>query len=492
MQKKLNRLQQLIGITILSVLLLSLTTVHRWDIGGMLWVVGLGVGFNAIFLCFKVTHVDYRKKMQILLLGNFFLCNLFLYYTRGLFNDTHIPLFMLAIGMAAVFCRTGQAFGMMILCLLISFYDIMDSPSLWNRLGFLIYLFGVSFWIGLLMKEVGHQRLLLGKTMKGWTLSGEIGKAIEDSPSADEALKEAAKAVAEILEAPLGLIFSYDETKDIFIGKGGHGASLERIKSLGFYRGKGMEGRLLEEASKGIYIHQGHIELSWDNTVTYQSVMVVPLSYQNKMIGAMSVYHPQKQNWGETEKELLHRASWGIGMLLENERLLGKLQRSYALDGVTGLLNYKHFYEKLRKSLLIADQEQQKLFLLLVDIDKFKRINERLGHLVGDRILAEIGTIIKTCIGEKHVGARYGGEEFTIILLNESYERAGIIADDIRRGVKELSQRIEPLIKENLNITVSIGMACYPDVTNNINHLIDIANVRMYKGKELGGDRVVA
>lgn len=162
------------------------------------------------------------------------------------------------------------------------------------------------------------------------------------------------------------------------------------------------------------------------------------------------------------------------------------------LDGLTGLYNYQQFRERLKQEIHQARQTETKLFLIMLDVDGLKEFNKRFSYATGDQILKEIAKTLQGTIAEAGIAARYGGEEFAILLPNCDYEKAGTVASQIRYNIKGIRRHIESLKNEQVEITVSMGIACYPDCTNDLNQLIDIAGVRMLKGKELGGDKVIA
>ncbi|WZL73730.1 GGDEF domain-containing protein [Clostridiaceae bacterium 35-E11] len=161
-------------------------------------------------------------------------------------------------------------------------------------------------------------------------------------------------------------------------------------------------------------------------------------------------------------------------------------------DTLTGLYSHQQFYERLKSDIEHVKKEKTKLFLLMIDIDQFKNFNEQFGTKAGDQVLEQIGEVIRYNICPTDFAARYGGEEFTVILMNTTHENAAMIADRIRYDIKQAIKEIEELKDKDASVTVSIGIACYPDSTNHLRSLVDIADVKMYEGKEMGGDQVIA
>lgn len=176
---------------------------------------------------------------------------------------------------------------------------------------------------------------------------------------------------------------------------------------------------------------------------------------------------------------------------IQNDVLYQSTSDTTINDGLTGLYNHKQFYERLRAEIGHAKHKGTKLFLLMMDIDQFKNFNEKFGTALGDRVLAEIGRVIQYSIRPTDFAARYGGEEFAVILTDITHEVAAMVADRIRYDIKQVAKGIDGLKDTGAEVTVSIGIAGYPDCTNDMTSLVDIADVKMYEGKEMGGDQVV-
>ena len=120
-----------------------------------------------------------------------------------------------------------------------------------------------------------------------------------------------------------------------------------------------------------------------------------------------------------------------------------------------------------------------------MDIDNFKKINDTLGHLFGDKILNKLGDIIKSIIRETDLAARYGGEEFSIVMSNTGLEEATEIAERLRNAINEFNFDIT-----NRPITVSIGMALYPSDSTSLQDLLSNADRALYRAKHEGKNKV--
>lgn len=156
------------------------------------------------------------------------------------------------------------------------------------------------------------------------------------------------------------------------------------------------------------------------------------------------------------------------------------------LDGMTGLFTHKLFMERLDGELGRAKRHKEKLTLLFLDLDKFKRINDTHGHLFGDLVIKDTANIIKNNVRVHDVVARYGGEEYAVILVNTSKEECLKTVERIRVNVEEHNYTNGEV---NENMTISIGMGQYPDDSDGPKGLIRFADEKMYEVKKIGGNK---
>jgi diguanylate cyclase (GGDEF)-like protein len=167
-----------------------------------------------------------------------------------------------------------------------------------------------------------------------------------------------------------------------------------------------------------------------------------------------------------------------------------EIYRLIIIDALTDIPNKRCLLEFLDRELSRCARYGRCLSLILFDIDRFKAVNDRLGHLGGDFALRELASCLKSCVRKEELLARYGGEEFAIVLPETSAESANTVAERIRQLVESHSFRYE---KEVFNLTISLGV-----VTTSGNEplspeeLIRQADSNLYKAKRAGSNRVVA
>ncbi|MDT5123274.1 MAG: hypothetical protein QOC96_2756 [Acidobacteriota bacterium] len=174
-----------------------------------------------------------------------------------------------------------------------------------------------------------------------------------------------------------------------------------------------------------------------------------------------------------------------------------QIHRLLVHDELTGLLTSKSFFSELRREAARAEAESRPFCVLMMDIDHFKSVNDTHGHLVGNQTLEEIGAVITQALRAGDVAARFGGEEFAAFLLDAQYAQAIIAAERVRAGVDEhlfrATRRGSTELEEKmLHITISIGVASYPDDAQDPIQLIELADTALYRAKREGRNRVCA
>jgi diguanylate cyclase (GGDEF)-like protein len=156
-------------------------------------------------------------------------------------------------------------------------------------------------------------------------------------------------------------------------------------------------------------------------------------------------------------------------------------------DDLTQLYNSRHFYNKLKEEINRSTRYKHPLSLLLIDIDDFKILNDKYGHLEGDEVLSMTGKIIKDCLRITDSAYRYGGEEFTIILPGIGFEAAVNAAERIRKQIS--AHEFTSSTNQALRITVSVG-ACQFESEEEMKAFVKRADNAMYVAKQNGKNRV--
>jgi diguanylate cyclase (GGDEF)-like protein len=176
-----------------------------------------------------------------------------------------------------------------------------------------------------------------------------------------------------------------------------------------------------------------------------------------------------------------------LGISLRTAALFRQLKESSLKDGLTGCFNRTHALEVIEMEMRRARRSRLPLSLLMFDLDDFKSINDRRGHLCGDAVLAGVGQTLRTLLRGSDLKCRYGGEEFLVLLPDTPIEGARHVADTLRRGISD-----RPLVwrGEPLTVTASFGVAAASPSESDPSTLIGRADSALYMAKEQGRNRV--
>ena len=172
----------------------------------------------------------------------------------------------------------------------------------------------------------------------------------------------------------------------------------------------------------------------------------------------------------------------------ENAEKFSKAKDLLFIDDVSGLYNHRYLDIALEREMKRVERYSSFLAVLFIDVDSFKQVNDIHGHMVGSRVLAEFGALIKKSVRDVDIVIRYGGDEYTAILVETNCVAAELVAERICRQVEaHLFSGAEGQI---IRLTCSIGYACCPEDTASKDELLEMADKAMYAGKTSGKNRV--
>lgn len=168
----------------------------------------------------------------------------------------------------------------------------------------------------------------------------------------------------------------------------------------------------------------------------------------------------------------------------ENAETFSRAKDMLFIDDVSGLFNHRYLDIALERELKRVERYASHLAVLFLDVDSFKLVNDVHGHMVGSRVLAEFGALIKKSVREVDIVIRYGGDEYTAILVETSCVTAELVAERIRKRVEE--HQFVGADGQIIRLTCSIGYACCPDDGVSKDVLLQLADKAMYAGKTSG------
>ena len=215
-----------------------------------------------------------------------------------------------------------------------------------------------------------------------------------------------------------------------------------------------------------------------------------PLIAGGIIIGSVRM-EAAKDLWTPDRQRLLESYLSGAASALSNLRLLDRMKQQANIDMLTGLYNRRFLEDYARKLFAIARRREQPVGMIMLDLDHFKSFNDVYGHEIGDRILRHFAKTVTASMRETNLAARYGGEEFIVILPDTSAKSCTLVAERIRKAVMSMvvpSNTEKPLPQ----LTVSIGVAAFPEHGQTLEEVIQASDKALYESKRSGRNRVTA
>ncbi|MCP3763859.1 EAL domain-containing protein [Domibacillus sp. A3M-37] len=232
-------------------------------------------------------------------------------------------------------------------------------------------------------------------------------------------------------------------------------------------------------------IFQGVLEINSIVIGSIASTLLIIVRQILTLIQNSELLYETKELNRELEMKVQHRTKELFEKNQQLEESMEKVGYIAYHDSLTGLTNRRYFEKVVKNEIEAAKRVNSKLAIMFIDLDRFKFINDTLGHHIGDLLLISVANKLKSIVGEPNVVSRQGGDEFMILLKNTTQEETEQLAEDI---IQELQSPI--LINGNeLFITSSIGISLYPEHGILVDSLIKRADTSMYSAKEQGKNR---
>ena len=218
--------------------------------------------------------------------------------------------------------------------------------------------------------------------------------------------------------------------------------------------------------------------------------VTAPLRAKDKVIGVILADNIfTRREITKDDIRMLIMLANQAGLAIENSRLYEKTVTQTNIDSLTNLWNHGYFQYKLSDEIKKTKETLQTLSLIMLDIDYFKNYNDSLGHQLGDEILIQIAKILKESSRRLDYVCRYGGEEFAVILPQTNKHEATKLAERMRLNIQNYNFRKEEIQPEK-KITVSIGLATFPEDSQNKDQLISCADTALFEAKKTGKNKV--
>jgi diguanylate cyclase (GGDEF)-like protein len=221
-----------------------------------------------------------------------------------------------------------------------------------------------------------------------------------------------------------------------------------------------------------------------------ESWMGIPIIFKSKIIGILTLDSTKQNLYTNYHSNVGLSFAYHAGIAIENAKLYGKTKELASIDPLTSLYNRRSFFELANISFDKSRALFQTISAIMIDIDDFKKINDKLGHHIGDLVLTRLSKVCSENLGNNDIFGRFGGEEFIVLLPNTTFEEAQVIAEKLRRAIEN-----NPVIvrkSDSIPITSSFGVSTITPTAEDLEVLFVAADKAMYQAKALGKNRVMA
>ncbi len=322
----------------------------------------------------------------------------------------------------------------------------------------------------------------------------ELGKALTSSLSIEEIQKVVVEKVQELLEPKNWSLLLVDpETKKltfrVTVGEGTNrilGTTLAEGEGIAGWVAKEHKPLLVPDVTKESRFSPKIDKLTNFNT---HSVVCVPLVARGNCHGVIELINNIDES-SFTEEDLLLLTTMGdyTAIALENAFFINKVEELTITDDLTGLYNSRFLQSRVDYEVKRANRFEYDLSMIFLDLDLFKFVNDKHGHLMGSKTLKEVAELLIQNTRNIDMVCRYGGDEFVILMPETSKKNALLVANKLRNAVKNKQFLADEGI--NYRLTSSFGVACFPDDAKSKDELIEMADTAMYRIKNKDRDGV--
>jgi len=315
--------------------------------------------------------------------------------------------------------------------------------------------------------------------------------------SQQELLQNILEMSAELLTATSGSLMLLDETGRELSIAAAKGMSRPLVRSMAVAYGDGIAGRVVKS---GFPMLVNDIErdqrIATRNRPRFKtkSFISLPLKSHDRTIGVLNLADKADgTSFSEADLNLVQSFTAHAVLMIDRAASLeraGHLEQLSITDPLTGLYNRRFLEARLDEELNRSQRQQQSFCVILADLDNFKLYNDICGHIAGDKALRKAAMLMRRSAREMDIVTRYGGEEFCLVLPGTSKKESVFVAERIRRAIETETYPGETNLPLG-RLTISLGVACYPEDGTATAEVIHAADLALYRAKDLGRNRVV-
>ena len=313
----------------------------------------------------------------------------------------------------------------------------------------------------------------------------DVARALTQSLAVEEILAAIMEKMAAFFGPEKWSLLLVDEAANNLYYEIAIGQSKQSMEGLRVKMGEGISG-WVAQTGQPLIVPNISLDPNWETfarnhaDLNIQSMACVPIRSRDKTLGVIQLLNSKLDLMTEYSISFLRILCDYAAIAIENARQVNLIHELTITDDVTGLFNARHLYVRLEDEV----KERGTFSLLFMDLDHFKSINDSHGHLIGSRLLAEVGNLIKRTLGPDNAAFRYGGDEFVALIPHRSKSAASQIATRLRHELR--SARFLEGAGLSLTVSGSFGMATFPEDGDSVASILRSADTMMYDAKNTG------
>lgn len=215
-----------------------------------------------------------------------------------------------------------------------------------------------------------------------------------------------------------------------------------------------------------------------------KSSLSLPLKYQDALLGVLTLESRREYAFAPQDVLTLRTLADQLAIALHNARAYQCVLEEAITDGLTGLKTHRYFMEALEREWRRSSRSGRAFALIMMDLDNFKPVNDRFGHLQGDRVLSTVAKVLSEGVRQSSVLARYGGDEFAVLMPEATSDQATVLAERLRAGLEKDS------FLSTHGVTASFGIGAFPENGPTQEEILHAADTGMYLAKHETGNRI--
>ena len=332
------------------------------------------------------------------------------------------------------------------------------------------------------MKDRRSFEVIEGRQMDHLRVFHDVARALTSSLELEEILGAIMDKMAQFFGPERWSMLMVDDKSGELYYAIAVGENAESLKGLRVPLGEGVAGWVASTGNP-LVVPDVALDPHWSAfankhpDLKIKSIACVPVRSGNKTLGVIQLLNSKLDLLSEYSISFLRILCDYAAIAIQNARSMTLIQELTITDDVTGLFNARHLYTMLDEQVALG----QVFSLMFVDLDRFKAVNDTHGHLIGSRLLAEIGGLLKRCLGPNNAAFRYGGDEFVALLPGMGKSAASGTTMALREDLR--SARFLEGAGLSLSVSGSFGLATYPEDGNTVPTILRAADTMMYEAK---------